>query len=154
MRMAATSTGILIFFCTLSETALNLVLVIQTLQASSLAILDLKIPIVAAGSIYWQSGLAINTNMRYQFYHMNCSVIQEFLALRIAVTTHVKKYNIFSCVDIANQLLTGHSPLAPLGQVDKWMNLNKSCLSKLSRIMAAKTLKNLYRWQTMRFKLS
>ena len=50
---------------------------------------------------------------------MNCSVIQEFLALRIAVTTHVKKYNIFSCVDIANQLLTGHSPLAPLGQVDK-----------------------------------
>ena len=27
----------------------------------------------------------------------------------------------FTCVDIANQLLTRHSPLAPLGQVDKWM---------------------------------
>ena len=41
-----------------------------------------------------------------------------------------------------------------------WMNgkaftiLNTSCLSELSRIMAAKTLKNPYRWQTVRFKLS
>ena len=26
----------------------------------------------------------------------------------------------FTCVDIANQLLTRHSPLAPLGQVDEW----------------------------------
>ena len=26
----------------------------------------------------------------------------------------------FTCVDIANQLLTHHSPLAPLGQVDEW----------------------------------
>ena len=52
---------------------------------------------------------------------MNCGVIQGFPALRKAVTTHVKKYRIFStCVDIANQLLTRHSPLAPLGQVDKW----------------------------------
>ena len=25
----------------------------------------------------------------------------------------------FTCVDIANQLLTRHSPLAPLGQVDE-----------------------------------
>ena len=38
-----------------------------------------------------------------------------------------------------------------------WMNgkaftiLNTSCLSELSRIMAAKTLKNPYRWRTMRF---
>ena len=31
--------------------------------------------------------------------------------------------------------------------------LNTSCLSELSRIRAAKTLKNPYRWQTMRFKL-
>ena len=26
------------------------------------------------------------------FYHINCGVIQGFLALRKAVTTHVKKY--------------------------------------------------------------
>ena len=154
MRMAATSTGILIFFCTLSETALNLVLAIQTLQASSLAILDLKIPIVAAGSIYWQSGLAINTNMRYQFLSHELQCYTRISGLENSCYNTREKYNIFSCVDIANQLLTGHSPLAPLGQVDKWMNLNKSCLSKLSRIMAAKTLKNLYRWQAMRFKLS
>ena len=30
----------------------------------------------------------------------------------------------FTCVDIANQLLTRHSPLAPLGQVDE--NTKKS----------------------------
>ena len=36
--------------------------------------------------------------------HINCCVMQGFLALRKAVTTHVKKYCIFSCVDIANQL--------------------------------------------------
>ena len=54
------------------------------------------------------------------FYHINYSVIQGFLALRKAVTTHVKNYDIFSPVfDIANQLLTRHSPFAPLGQVDK-----------------------------------
>ena len=47
-------------------------------------------------------------------YHINCDVIQGFPALREAVTTHVKKY-----VDIANQPLTLHSPLAPLVQVDK-----------------------------------
>ena len=41
-----------------------------------------------------------------------------------------------------------------------WMNgkafmiLNKSSLLELSRIMEAKTLKNLCRWQTVRFKLS
>ena len=28
------------------------------------------------------------------FYHINCGVIQEFPALRKAVTTHVKKYRI------------------------------------------------------------
>ena len=54
------------------------------------------------------------------FYHINCGVVQGFPALRKAVTTHVKKYRIFStCVDIANQLLTRHSLLAPLGQVDE-----------------------------------
>ena len=51
---------------------------------------------------------------------MNCGVMQEFSALRKAVTTHVKKYDIVSRVfDIANQLLTIHSPFAPLGQVDE-----------------------------------
>ena len=41
-----------------------------------------------------------------------------------------------------------------------WMNgkvftiLNTSCLSEGSRIMAAKALKNPYRWHTVRFKLS
>ena len=54
------------------------------------------------------------------FYHINYSVIQGFPALRKAVTTHVKNYDIFSRVfDIANQLLTRHSTFAPLGQVDK-----------------------------------
>ena len=47
-------------------------------------------------------------------------VTQGFLALREAVTIHVKKYDIFSRVfDIANQLQTRHSPFAPLGQVDE-----------------------------------
>ena len=41
----------------------------------------------------------------------------DFPALRKAVTTHVKKYDTF--VDIANQLLTCHTPLASLGQVDE-----------------------------------
>ena len=46
--------------------------------------------------------------------------MQGFPALRKAITTYVKKYRIFStCVDIANQLLIRHSPLAPLGQVDE-----------------------------------
>ena len=55
------------------------------------------------------------------FYYTNYGVIQGFPALRKAVTTHVKKYDIFSRVfDIANQLLTRHTPFAPLGQVDEW----------------------------------
>ena len=92
------------------------------------------------------------------FYHINCGVIQGFPALRIAVTTHVKRYRIFSRVDIANQLLTRHSSLAPLDQVDEW-TANPSrflmqvvCLEN-PRIVAAKTLRNTYCWQTLRFKL-
>ena len=55
-----------------------------------------------------------------RFYHINYVVIQGFPALRKAVTTHVKKYDIFSQVfDIANQL-TRPSRLAPFGQVDEW----------------------------------
>ena len=53
-------------------------------------------------------------------YHINHGVIEGFLALRKAVTTHVKKYRIFlRLFDIANQLLTRHSYFAPLGQVDE-----------------------------------
>ena len=52
-------------------------------------------------------------------YHVNYGVRQGFPALRKAVITDVKKYDVFSRVfDIADQLLTRHSPFAPLGQVD------------------------------------
>ena len=48
--------------------------------------------------------------------------------------------------------ITRHSPLALLGQVDEWTAKSSrfsitSCLLELSRIMAAKTLKNPYHWQ-------
>ena len=51
-----------------------------------------------------------------------------------------------------------HSPLAPLGQADEWTAKPswfsvQGSLPKLFRIMAAKTLKNPYRGQTVRFKL-
>ena len=36
-------------------------------------------------------------------------------------STREKISYFFTCVDIANQLLTRHSPLAPLGQGDEWM---------------------------------
>ena len=64
----------------------------------------------------------------FYIYHINCGVIQGFLAPRKAVTTREKMsyffflffyFFFFTCVDIANQLLTRHSPLAPLGQVDE-----------------------------------
>ena len=81
--------------------------------------------------------------------------MQGFSALRKAVTTHVKKYDIVSSVfDIANQLLTIHSPFAPLGQVDEWTVKPSpfSIQGRLSewffRIMAAKTLKSPYCLQT------
>ena len=49
--------------------------------------------------------------------------------------------------DTANQMLTRHSPFAPPGHVDEWTAKPspfsiQSLLSKFSRIMAAKTLKN------------
>ena len=53
-------------------------------------------------------------------YHLNYGVIQGFPAVRKSVTTHVKKFEIFTLVfDIANQVLTRHSPFAPLGQGDE-----------------------------------
>ena len=48
------------------------------------------------------------------FHHINCGVLQGFPAPRKAVTI-----SRITSVDIANQLLTRHSPLAPLGQVDE-----------------------------------
>ena len=52
---------------------------------------------------------------------INCGVTQGFSSLRKAVTTHVKKNYGFSSgvCDVANQLLTRHSPFAPLGHVDE-----------------------------------
>ena len=99
------------------------------------------------------------------FYYRNCGVIQGFPALRKAVTTYVKKYRIslsfmfFTCVDKSNQLLTCHSPLAPLVQVDEWT----AKLSRLSIQVVCRNFLELWRlsthvfephWQTMRFKLS
>ena len=82
-------------------------------------------------------------------YHINYDVIQGSAALTKAVTTPFKKYDIFSRVfDNANQLLTPHSPFAPLGQVDKWtakpstFSIQGSLSAELCRIMAAKTFKN------------
>ena len=37
-------------------------------------------------------------------YHINCCVMQGFLALRKAITTREKILYFFTCVDIANQL--------------------------------------------------
>ena len=49
-------------------------------------------------------------------YHINYGVTLGIPAPRKAVTTHVKRYDFFSPVfDIANQLLTRHSPFSPLG---------------------------------------
>ena len=59
----------------------------------------------------------------FSIHHIpNCGATQGFLSLRKAVATHVKKYIItsfFTCVDIASQLLTRHSPFALLGLVDE-----------------------------------
>ena len=65
----------------------------------------------------------------------------------------------FHVFDIANQLLTRHSPFAPLGQVDERTVKPtrfpiQGRLSKFFRIMAAKTLKNLYRSQAVTLELS
>ena len=69
-----------------------------------------------------------------------------------SIETHLKE-NTISCTtptfshvfDIANQLLSRHSPSAPLGQVDEQTAkpsrfATQGSLSELSRIMAAKTL--------------
>ena len=66
-----------------------------------------------------RNSVSTRAHVLFSIYHINCGVIQGFPALRKAVTTYVKNIVFFTCVDIANQLLTRHSPLAPLGQVDE-----------------------------------
>ena len=54
------------------------------------------------------------------FHHINCGVLQGFPAPRKSRNNTCEKISyFFTSVDIANQLLTRHSPLAPLGQVDE-----------------------------------
>ena len=59
-------------------------------------------------------------------------------------STREKKSYFFTCGDIANRLLTRHSPLAPPSQVEKYeqQGLHNS---QYKLFMAAKTLKNPYR---------
>ena len=97
--------------------------------------------------------------MELTVYHMNCGVIQGFPAPRKAVTTHVKNIVFFHVCWLSQS--AAYTSLAFGSTRSGWrMNgkpftiLNTSRLSELSRIMAAKTLRNPYRWQTMRFKLS
>ena len=102
-----------------------------------------------------QNYKSASTNLLYMIlYHINCGVIQGFLALRKAATTHVKKYRIFYVRWYSQSATERHLPLAPLGQVDEWMAKSSRFsihghLSDLSRIVAAKTLKYPYRWQTV-----
>ena len=63
-----------------------------------------------------------------------------------------------SVFNIANQLLTSHSPFPPFGEVKEWTAKPspfsiQARLKELTRIMAARTLKNPYRLQTVTFKL-
>ena len=91
---------------------------------------------------------------------INCGVIQGFPGPeKSRNNTREKISYFFTCVVIAYQLLTCHSPLAPLGKVDEWIAKParfsiQGTLSELSRIVAAKTLKYPFCWQTVRFKLS
>ena len=64
-----------------------------------------------------RNSISTRAHVLFSIYHINYGVSHGFPALRKAVTTLVKKYGVF---DIANQLLTRHSPFAPLGQVDEW----------------------------------
>ena len=70
-----------------------------------------------------------------RIYHINYGVLQGFPALRKAVTTHSKRYCIFSRVyNIANQLLTRHSPFAPLGLVNERRSFHHSQSKVVCRI--------------------
>ena len=45
-----------------------------------------------------RNSISTRAHVLFSIYHINCGVIQGFPALRKAVTTHVKKYRIFSRV--------------------------------------------------------
>ena len=90
---------------------------------------------------------------------INCGVKQGFLGPeKSRNNTREKLSYFFTCVDIANQLLTRHSPLAPLGQVDEWTAkpsrfLMKELCRNFLELWRLKHKKISYRWQTLRFKL-
>ena len=63
-----------------------------------------------------RNSISTRTHVLFSIYHINYGVSHGCPALRKSVATLVKKYDVF---DIANQLLTRHSPFAPLGQVDE-----------------------------------
>ena len=50
--------------------------------------------------------ISTRAHVLFSIYHINCGVLQGFLALKKAVATHVKKHRIFSRVLIFNQLHT------------------------------------------------
>lgn len=59
-------------------------------------------------------------------HHINCSITQGFLALRKAVTTHVKKITIIFYF-YANQLLTRHSHSRhSVRLINEWQSLHSS----------------------------
>ena len=99
--------------------------------------------------------LYLLTNWRWKIwqdiliYHINYGFIQGFPALRKAITSQVKKYNIFSGVF---DLLISCWHITCLLYVLPFSI--QGCLSEFFQIVAAKTLKNLYRWQTVTLKLS
>ena len=104
--------------------------------------------------MYFMLSSILLTNWRWKIwqdiliYHINYGFIQGFLALRKAITSQVKKYNIFfSVFDIVDSLLTHYLPFVLPFSV-------QGCLSEFFQIVAAKTLKNLFRWQTVTLKLS
>ena len=78
-----------------------------------------------------------------RFYHINYGVIQGFPALRKAVTTYVKKYDIFYVFDIANQLLTRHSPFAPIMIMTlkwSWNSLLRNWIVREIKLLLARVL--------------
>ena len=67
----------------------------------------------------------VNTGKKYLIYYKHLShKLRCYTRIsgpeKSCNNTREKISYFFTCVDIANQLLTRHSPLAPLGQVDEW----------------------------------
>ena len=82
-----------------------------------LLLLSIVVYLIMYSLRIWIATFQLHAN---KFYHkLRCYT--GISSLRKAVTTHVKKKYGFSSgvCDIANQLLTRHSPFAPLGHVDE-----------------------------------